>query len=340
MLNILVFQAYFFGCLPLKFEKSSNRVVNLKVVKIFNNIFFFFLIFIFSYKCYRSSQSIIIAYQDPKVFVSAVNEVTVLFYEVSCYGFIKINLNNIKNLINEIVELSSILLKNENDLKIFSVHLIFQSFFLQPLIYFYLLSMIFTTFTDSHEKNIFFIISLFFLYPVRLLQIFFCLFLKFNSILLAKVAEIDKNSNFVYIFNETMKSTSKICKVFDSYVRVFLLSEFFFLLTCTFYFATVIIAWIQNKTEQGTIVVGIIIIIIGFLISVEVLNLASIIQSCKHFRIHVSVNLFLLYRIVFRKLLEKNRVSRKLFWVSRDFSNTKYSNFINSRFRGCCESSF
>ena len=287
MLNILVFQAYFFGCLPFKFEKSSNRVVDLKVVKIFIYIFFFFLTLIFLFKCFRSSQSILSAYQDPKVFITAVNEISILFFEVSCYGFILINLKNIKNVINEIVDLSLILLKDETDLKIFSVPLLVQSFFLQPLIFLYFLAMIFICFTDSHENNMFSTISLFFLYPLRLLQIFFCLILNFNSFLLEKVAEVDKNSNFVHLFTETMKSTSKICEVFGSYVRVFLLAEFFFLLTCTFYFAMVIIAWAQDKIQHDNMVFGIIVITI--LIGVEVLNLAMIIQACKNFRISVSL---------------------------------------------------
>ena len=287
MLNILIFQSYLYGCLPFKFEKSSNRVVELKVLKVFNRFLFFFLIFCFLYELYRSSQTLLNSYQDPKVFVSVVNEIAVLFFEVSCYGFVAINLKNIENLINDIVEVSSILLKEENSLRLFSLPLIINCFVFQPLFYLYLLYMNYKYRSGSNEEIIFFLFSMLFLYPVRLFQNFFCLLLNFSSVLMDKVAEIEQISSFVQFFSEVMKVTSKVCNIFIFFARVFFFVEFFFLLTFTFYSSTTIIAWVQNKMEHEVLVFGVIVLII--LTSVEVTNLILVIRECKIFKRSVSL---------------------------------------------------
>jgi hypothetical protein len=157
--------------------------------------------------------------------------------------------------------------------------MILQLVFIQPLFFIYysfLYSIV--CFFMSFEM-IFLSLAFKSAYPSRLLMIFVCLVVKFNTKLIERECVNSGNVERV------LRLTEKTCKLFGFYVRTFIFLEHIFIVVYLFGIFSVLTSKIINpEAELNLFRFGVQFV----LLFVEVLNLMTLVETCKSFKSSVS----------------------------------------------------
>lgn len=290
MLKLLILQGYVFGFFPFKFEKSSKSVVEFKIIKVFNHFLFFGFSCCLTFVFFKSLNKIMKDYEDPKKCVDAIGEVVVLSFVVLSYGVISLKCKSITSLLNEILKVSLIELKSQKNLKTISGFVVFFIFIIQPLTFCYIIFMLLLRMFTLVTLDLLLLFSLLFVYSARLIEIMFCILSKFLSILMEKVLESEQKSSKVRKILEVMNLVSVFCKTFDSYVMIFIFVEFFFVLSITFAYFSLLIAFTRNELDKSAVTA--VILFYSAIILIELSNLILVIGSCKRLKKNASYHRF------------------------------------------------
>jgi hypothetical protein len=223
MTKVLFFQGIIFGFLPFKFDKKLQRIVISKAVRVFNLILI--ILFIINYVPFtlQSFQMIMREFENTKRTVSIVYNLVAFFFTIFSYIFIGKHQKEIAQILNQFIKLCPVLMKSENNIKIFSKLLIFQCFFLQPCLFLFNCWLLVPTLLNNFEKSYLYTLQYFFMFPTRLISIFVCLLLNFHSILLQKAPNTQTDDNIYAVLN----LTRTILDLFNPYVCVYICCHFF-----------------------------------------------------------------------------------------------------------------
>jgi hypothetical protein len=275
LLKIFFVQGAIFGFLPLKFDKRLNRFVSSKSIHFFN--LFLIIIFIINFiaLAFHTFEIILKHFDNTKRTVSVVYQLVFFFFTIYSYIFMYQHQKKIVNILNQFIQLCSLLIENENDVKIFSKFLILLCFFLQPLLFAFDIFFLYLSLKSDFYGNLLNTLCLFFVVPTRLISIFVCLILNFHSMLLQKALNTQVNVKIFAVLN----LTETIVELFNPYVCVYMICHYFTILTYTFGLFTFAIATVLRTYPFSTAVLAVLIYLVHFLI--EILNVEMMNRKCK-----------------------------------------------------------
>ena len=225
VINFLIFIAAIFGCWTFKLN-NSFKIVDSRILQLWNKVLVLFLFVSLVFMIDNSCKIIRSQFRDTFSFLIAINNIIFMSFILFVYSFICYNREELKKILNEVLDLSRENLKVESNLKVVSILIAFEALLIQPwsfideiFVYFRGCNLFFT---ENFLINEVFI----FIFPARIFVFLFCLLLKFHSLLLQNLTENDFNVEKLAKF---LNATKKICKLFHSLVLFHIFVEFVFL---------------------------------------------------------------------------------------------------------------
>jgi hypothetical protein len=264
--------------LPLKLDEASGHLILSKNLRRFNQFLSFLFVLTSPMGLYFLIEMFVQLGQSAKALVGVLAISSCKTFIAFNYIFVMRQQENLKNVFNNLIKLSSKFLKNDLKVDIFSRLLIFQLVTLHPLFYSYWTAMFCRICITRSIGVVLFTFEICFVYSSRLFTIFVCFMIDLNSKLMK--TESEKPANV----HQVLQLTQQICKLFNSYVFVFVFVQHLFVLIYTFGIFSHLAAKIVSPSYDFEFV--------GFLIQllmmmVDTCNLMTFMRSCKIFKKNV-----------------------------------------------------
>ena len=279
MIQVLIFILTIFGCWTFKLNNTS-KVLESRIFQLWNRILVVFLTISLIFMVCSSFKIMINRFRDTFPFLIAVNNIIFMSFIIFVYSFICFKTEKLKEILNEVLDLSCEHFEIESNLKLFSILITFEAFLIQP---WDLINSVIGCFRSSFTffSENFFIHEVFvFIFPVRIFVLLSCMLLKFHSLLLQNVAENDFK---VEKLAKILMLTKKICKLFSSIVFYDIFVEFVFLNGMCYGLFTIIIDRIRGLSDNLD---GLEYIV--YHLTIVVFNLYIIVNSCNNVKRKVS----------------------------------------------------
>jgi hypothetical protein len=277
LLLLSLLQQFVFGLLPFKFDKTANRVVTSTFLTILNQILTIFFVIYFCYSIFIFGGQIVQKYQNTKHLVSLASDVVYMAFIVHGYIFVCLNREEITKLLNELIKFSSIFLNLQTKVNLFSRFFILQNFLFQPLISLHFVHFVLTFFFKIFQRKVFYLIIAFLIYPARNLSTCVCLLMNFCS---ALFGNFDENSHSLTELHSLLGISSKVCSLFESYVKFFIAIEYSFIVSYLFGIFCLIIDEALDPQSGRVMFIG-----IYFVNNLtETCNLIILFQTCKNLK--------------------------------------------------------